>query len=108
MSAKSSTPDVAARREDEEAEEGGEIAGDGLDWIAMISIFKIVNGKRKLDWRAFMKKFLYSFMNLGFTLAGAVVLFYTLSGTTRDIAMWSFGIAFIAAMYLAMKEPEGE
>ena len=107
-SAKSSTPDVAARREDDEAEEGGEIAGDGLDWIAMISIFKIVNGKRKIDWRAFMKKFLYSFMNLGFTLAGAIVLFYTLSGTTRDIAMWSFGIAFVAAMYLAMKEPSDD
>jgi hypothetical protein len=73
-----------------------------------MSIFKIVNGKRKLDWSAFMKKFLYSFMNLGWTIAGAVVLFYTLSGTTRNIAMWSFGIAFVAAMYLAMKEPEGE
>ena len=47
-------------------------------------------------------------MNLGFTLAGAIVLFYTLSGTTRDIAMWSFGIAFVAAMYLAMKEPSDD
>ena len=107
-SGQSPKSDVKARREDEEAQEGGELAGDGLDWIAMMSIFKIVNGKRKLDWSAFMKKFLYSFMNLGWTIAGAVVLFYTLSGTTRNIAMWSFGIAFVAAMYLAMKEPEGE
>lgn len=107
-SGQSPKSDVKARREDEEAQEGGELAGDGLDWIAMMSIFKIVNGKRKLDWSAFMKKFLYSFMNLGWTIAGAVVLFYTLSGTTRNIAMWSFGIAFVAAMYLAMKEPEDE
>jgi hypothetical protein len=102
---KTSNSSLAARREDEE-EEAGEIAGDGLEWIKAISIYKLVNGKKTINWRAFMRKFLYSFMNLGFTLAGAVVLFYTLSGMTRTIAMWSFGLAFAAAMYLAMKEPE--
>ena len=102
---KPSSGDLAARKEEEE-DEGGEIAGDGLEWIKAISIYKLVNGDKVINWSAFMRKFLYSFMNLGFTIAGAIVLFYTLSGVTRTIAMWSFGLAFAAAMYLAMKEPE--
>ena len=103
--ARSSSSDFAARKEEEE-EEAGEIAGDGLEWIKAISIYKTINNEKTINWSAFMRKFLYSLMNLGFTLAGAVVLFYTLSGITRTIAMWSFGLAFVAAMYLAMKEPE--
>ena len=98
----------AARKNEEEEEPAGEIAGDGLEWIKHISIFKTVNGVRVVDWKAFMRKFGLGVMNLGWTLAGSLVVFLTLSGTLQTIAGVSSLMAFAFAMYLHMKEPDGE
>ena len=98
--------DVAARREDEEPEEGGAIEGEGPDWIKLISIYKYENGVRTMDWKNFTKKFIYGVMGSGFTLAGATVMYFTLSGLTQQIALWGTLIAFACAMYLHMKEPD--
>ena len=110
-SSSTSTPkqDMAARKpEDEEAEEGGAIEGEGPDWIKRISIYKYENGVRVMDWKNFTKKFVYGVMASGFTLAGAVVMYFTLSGFTQQVALWGTSIAFACAMYLHMKEPDGE
>ena len=98
--------DVAARKEEEEPEEGGAIEGEGPDWIKSISIYKYENGVKTMDWKNFTKKFIYGVMGSGFTLAGAVVMYFTLSGLTQQIALWGTLIAFTCAMYLHMKEPE--
>jgi ATP-dependent helicase/DNAse subunit B len=55
-----------------------------------------------------MKKFTYGFLNMGFTLAGSLVVYLTLSGTIQKIAGVSTILAFAGAMYLHMKEPESE
>jgi hypothetical protein len=111
QSSSTSTPkqDMAARKpEEEEAEEGGAIEGEGPDWIKRISIYKYENGVRVMDWKNFTKKFIYGVMASGFTLAGAVVMYFTLSGFTQQVALWGTSIAFACAMYLHMKEPDGE
>jgi hypothetical protein len=100
--------DVAARREDEEAEEGGAIEGEGPEWIKRISIYKYENGVKVMDWKNFTRKFVYGVMASGFTLAGATVMYFTLSGFTQQIALWGTVLAFTASMYLHMKEPDGE
>jgi hypothetical protein len=100
--------DVAVRREDEEAEEGGAIEGEGPEWIKRISIYKYEDGVRVMDWKNFTKKFVYGVMASGFTLAGAVVMYFTLSGFTQQVALWGTSIAFACAMYLHMKEPDSE
>jgi hypothetical protein len=109
-SSSTSTPkqDMAARKPEEEAEEGGAIEGEGPDWIKRISIYKYENGERVMDWKNFTKKFVYGVMASGFTLAGAVVMYFTLSGFTQQVALWGTSIAFACAMYLHMKEPDGE
>lgn len=99
--------DTAARREDEE-EPSGEIAGDGLDWIKKISIYKYVDGVKMMDWFAFFKKFSYGLMNMGFTIAGSLVVYLTLSGPIQKIAGISTVLAIAAAMWLHMKEPTEE
>jgi hypothetical protein len=105
-SAKPNDTNTAARKEEEESEASGEIAGDGLQWIRNITIFRHVDGVRFLDWKAFTKKFFYGFMNMGFTLAGSLVVYLTLSGPIQRIAGISTVLAFCAAMWLHMKEPE--
>ena len=45
-------------------------------------------------------------MSFGFTIAGAVIMYFTLSGLTQQIALWGTAIAFACAMYLHMKEPD--
>lgn len=110
-SSSTSTPkqDMAARKPEEgEEEEGGAIEGEGPDWIKRISIYKYENGERVMDWKNFTKKFVYGVMASGFTLAGAVVMYFTLSGFTQQVALWGTSIAFACAMYLHMKEPDGE
>lgn len=99
-------PDGAARREEDEEEPQGEIAGDGVEWIRRISIFTYIAGVRVLNKRNFSKKFVYGIMNLGFTLAGSLVVYLTLSGPIQTIAGLSTVAAFVAAMWLHMKEPE--
>jgi hypothetical protein len=89
---------TAARKEEEE-EPSGEIAGDGLEWIRKIKIFRNIDGVVKVDWKAFFKKFSYGVMNMGFTLAGSLVVFLTLSGTLQKIAGVSTVLAFAAALW---------
>jgi hypothetical protein len=101
-----SKTETAARKEDEDEESAGEIAGDGLEWIKYIRIFKYQNGVKKLNWMAFFKKFLYGFLNMGFTLAGSLVVFLTLNGPIQRIAGITTIVAFAGAMWLHMKEPE--
>jgi hypothetical protein len=99
--------DTATRRnEEEESEAAGEIAGDGLDWIKSISIYRYVNGVKVMNWKAFIKKFVYGLLNMGFTIAGSLVVYLTLSGPIQRIAGVSTVLAIAAAMYLHMKEPE--
>ena len=100
--------DVAARREDEEAEEGGAIEGEGPEWIKRISIYKYEDGVKVMDWKNFTRKFVYGVMASGFTLAGATVMYFTLSGLTQQVALWGTVLAFSASMYLHMKEPDSE
>ena len=104
-STKTAANDVAARKEEEE-EPAGEIAGDGLEWIKQLSIYKMVNGEKVMDWKAFFKKFSYGLMNLGWTIAGSLIVYLTLSGTLQTIAGIASVIALGCAMYLHMKEPE--
>lgn len=52
-----------------------------------------------------MKKFFESTAAIGFTLSGAVVMYFTLSGTTQKIALWGTVLAVLAHYYLAWKEP---
>jgi len=98
--------DIAARKEEEEPEEGGAIEGEGPDWIKSISIYKYEDGVKTMDWKKFTQKFIYGVMGSAFTLAGATVMYFTLSGLTQQIALWGTLIAFACAMYLHMKEPE--
>jgi hypothetical protein len=100
--------DVATRREEEESEEGGAIEGEGPDWIKRISIYKYEDGVRVMDWKNFTRKFVYGIMASGFTLAGATVMYFTLSGLTQQIALWGTVLAFTGSMYLHMKEPDSE
>jgi hypothetical protein len=109
-SSSTSTPkqDIVARKEEEEAEEGGAIEGEGPDWIKRISIYKYEDGVRVMDWKNFARKFVYGIMASGFTLAGATVMYFTLSGLTQQIALWGTLLAFTGSMYLHMKEPDSE
>jgi hypothetical protein len=100
--------DVATRKEEEESEEGGAIEGEGPDWIKRISIYKYEDGVRVMDWKNFTRKFVYGIMASGFTLAGATVMYFTLSGLTQQIALWGTVLAFTGSMYLHMKEPDSE
>jgi hypothetical protein len=109
-SSSTSTPkqDMAARKPEEEEEEGGAIEGEGPEWIKRISIYKYEDGERVMDWKNFTRKFVYGIMASGFTLAGATVMYFTLSGLTQQIALWGTVLAFTGSMYLHMKEPDSE
>ena len=101
--------DMAARKpEEEEAEEGGAIEGEGPEWIKRISIYKYEDGVKVMDWKNFARKFVYGIMASGFTLAGATVMYFTLSGLTQQIALWGTLLAFTGSMYLHMKEPDSD
>lgn len=52
-----------------------------------------------------MKKFFDSTLGLGFTLSGAVVMYFTLSGFTQKIALVATLLALIAHYWLVFKEP---
>ena len=108
-SSSTSTPkqDMAARKPEEE-EEGGAIEGEGPEWIKRISIYKYEDGVKVMDWKNFARKFVYGIMASGFTLAGAIVMYFTLSGLTQQIALWGTLLAFTGSMYLHMKEPDSE
>jgi hypothetical protein len=95
-----------ATRKEEEQEASGEIAGDGLDWISRLSIFRYNNGVKILDGGLFMKKLIYGVMNLGFTISGCLVVYLTLSGNLQRIAGISSVVALLCALYLHMREPD--
>ena len=83
-------------RKEEEQEMSGEIAGGGEDEnsnYAKNSIFKyyIKEGleMRKFNFIGFMKKLWDITAGLAFTIAGSVVVYYTLSGKTQMIALFS-------------------
>lgn len=101
-------PTAARKNEEQEQEQemAGEIAGDGYDWVSKLSIYKTIDEERVLDWKAFIKKFWLGVMNLGFTIAGSVVVYFTLSGSIQKIALVSTILAFASAMYIHMKEPD--
>lgn len=100
-------PNQAARKRDEEdSEMAGEISGDGVDWVKSLSIYKTIDGEKVMDWKAFIKKFWFGVMNLGFTIAGSVVVYFTLSGQIQKIALISTLLAFAAAMYLHMRDED--
>ena len=52
-----------------------------------------------------MKKFFDSTLGLGFTLSGAVVMYFTLSGFTQKVALMATVLALIAHYWLVFKEP---
>jgi hypothetical protein len=52
-----------------------------------------------------MKKFFESTLGLGFTLSGAVVMYFTLSGFTQRVALVATLLALIAHYWLVFKEP---
>jgi hypothetical protein len=93
-------------RKPEEEEMNGEIAGDGVEWIKQLSVFRYNNGVKILDWGLFMKKFILGFINLGFTISGSLVVYLTLSGDIQTIAGVSSVLALAGALYLHMKEPD--
>ena len=93
---------------EEEEEASGEIAWDGLEWVKHLSIYSYRNGVKILDWKKFVKKFVYGVFGLGFTLAGSTVMYFTLSGLTQQVALWGTIMALVAAMWLHMQEPSGE
>ena len=93
-------------RKPEEQEMNGELAWDGVEWIKQLSIFRYNNGVKILDWGLFVKKFIYGFLNLGFTISGSLIVYLTLSGTIQRIAGISSILAFVGAMYLHMREPD--
>jgi hypothetical protein len=102
-----SNQNTATRKEDEQ-EASGEIAGDGLDWISQLSIFRYTNGVKILDGGLFMKKLIYGVMNLGFTISGCLVVYLTLSGNLQRIAGISSVVALLCALYLHMREPDND
>ena len=93
-------------RKPEEEEMNGEIAGDGVEWIKQLSVFRYNNGVKILDWGLFMKKFILGFINLGFTISGSLVVYLTLSGDIKTIAGVSSVLALVGALYLHMREPD--
>ena len=95
-------------RKREEEEPSGEISGDGLDWVSQISIYKYKDGVRVMDWKAFFRKFSYGIMNMGFTIAGSLVVYLTLSGSIQKIAGISTLLALGAALWVHMKEPNND
>jgi hypothetical protein len=87
-----------SKREEEGNEPAGEIAGGEEDEngnFTKNSIFKYKEGtmERKFSPWGFIKKFAKETAGLSFTLAGSVVVFITLSGDTRKIAMIATGVA---------------
>jgi hypothetical protein len=99
-------PNDAARREEEE-EEGGEIEGTDLrEWLDTIPMWIYVNGIRKFNMKQFLKKFGYETAGIGFTIASTVILWVTLSGFTRNVAIVASVSALLAHYYVVMLKKE--
>jgi hypothetical protein len=61
-----------------------------------------------MDWKAFFRKFSYGIMSMGFTIAGSLVVYLTLSGSIQKIAGISTVLAAAGAMWLHMREPDSQ
>jgi hypothetical protein len=94
----------AVRREEEEA--GGEIAGpeDRDDEELSRNSIYIYNqdNTRRFSIMGFIKKFAKELAGLSFTLAGSVVVYVTLSGTTQRIALVATAVALAVHITNAM------
>jgi len=96
----SSSPNDAARKE-EEQEMAGEISGGDDDDTnyAKNSIYKYYIKEdvemKKFDWLGFVKKLWDITAGIAFTIAGSVVVYYTLSGVTQTIALISTIVACV-------------
>jgi hypothetical protein len=96
-------------RKPEEEEEAGEVESPDLRyWLDTISIWVYVNGIRKLSMKKFLTKFWYETLALGFTLSSSIILWVTLSGSTRTIAIIATLLAFAAHFYLVMWKQQNE
>lgn len=103
-----SSQNNVARKEEEE-EEAGEIESPDLrDWLDTISIWVYVNGIRKFSMKKFLTKFWYETLALGFTMSSSIVLWVTLSGYTRNVAVIATLLAFAAHYYLVMWKKDGD
>lgn len=90
-----------SKNEEEGEEPAGELAGledeDDEEYTRNSIYNYYLEGaiwKRKLNWLGLLKKFANETAALSFTLAGSVIVFVTLSGETRTIAL----IATVAAL----------
>jgi hypothetical protein len=100
----SSQREGISRKEEQEAEPEIEIEGEVKD--SNLSKYKYVNGEKVLDWKNIFKKLYRGFFNMGFTLAGGVVLFFTVSGTLRVVVAVSFAAATVMAMLMYLSDPD--
>jgi hypothetical protein len=97
----SSVPEVRSKNEEEGEEPAGELAGledEDDEEYTRNSIYKYyLKGEiweRKLSWLGLFKKFISETAALSFTIAGSVIVYVTLSGETRTIAL----VATLAAL----------
>jgi hypothetical protein len=103
----------AARREEEqEDEEAGGLEGPedrekNLNTRNSIYTYK-ENGQKEFSIMGFIKKFLKETAALSFTLAGSAIMFVTLSGDTRRIAMIATAAALTVHYIYVMLENDEE
>jgi hypothetical protein len=103
----------AARREEEqEDEEAGGLEGPedrekNLNTRNSIYIYK-ENDQKEFTMLGFIKKFLKETAALSFTLAGSAIMFVTLSGDTRRIAMIATAAALTVHYIYVMLENDEE
>lgn len=103
----------AARREEEqEDEEAGGLEGPEdreKNLNTRNSIYKYKeNGQKEFTMLGFIKKFLKETAALSFTLAGSAIMFVTLSGDTRRIAMIATAAALTVHYVYVMLENDEE
>ena len=107
----------SARREDEPEEEDEEAGGlegpEGDDDDTVYTRNSIYHYEeetmkiRGINWLGLIKKFANETAGLAFTLAGSAIMFVTLSGDTRRIAMIATGIALaVHYVHVLLKNDE--
>jgi hypothetical protein len=108
----------SGRKEDEpeeEQEEAGGLEGPEGDDDSDVtytrnSIFNYEEETMKIksvNWLGLVKKFVNETAGLAFTLAGSAIMFVTLSGNTRNVAMVATGIAlFVHYVHVMLKNDE--
>lgn len=107
------SPNAAARKEDEEEqEEAGGLEGpeeQEKNLHTRNSIYKYQeNGMKKFSVWGFIKKFVSETAALSFTLAGSAIMFYTLSGDTRKVAIIATVSALVVHYVKVMLENDSD